>query len=521
MFKNRYKAFSQILISTLIYGILILIPNYRHYPATELQNFISLFAHWGLSTFGLYAIFSIISLNKYIYAITLPIFSIISSTIAFFVWQIDISINSALIESIFLTNAHETFSYASSSLIAFLILTTIISLVLVWWRFQTTWEKPDLYPLILATIISIAIFATTNSLRFNTLMSRAPYSIYTAVNDYFKDKKEINSERLMIGTEAYSKTDSMITVFIIGEALRADHIQMNGYHRVTMPNMEKRGVISLPNIKSPYTHTAASIPYILSRADMNHKERVYNESSFIDIFNNCGFNSSWIANQNPITPFKFFINESNYIYINKPQLSDYSNSPKYDADLIKPFKERVAQINPKKIIILHIAGNHWWYNNNLPEEFIYYKPILKNKNLTLENKERMINSYDNVTLSTDHILNEIIKQLEDKKALLIFLADHGQSFGEEGKWLHANNMPAEQNPACFFWFSEKYKTEYPEKVNALVKNKEKQIDTAFLFHTIIAGSQLTTPYINNEYNLFHTENQSDTAGLEIPTKTGK
>lgn len=501
--KKHFSAFNYILITTLIFSTLILTANYRHYPVSNFRDLLYIMAHWSLSACGLFTFFAIISLNKYVYAILLPLFSVMAFTTAYFVYQIDISINSALIESIFLTNVNEAYSYISRHIVFTIVAAMIISLLMVLWRFKQSWQKQHLFPLLIAVIISSSIFKVTNTVRHNTLTARSPFSFISAFSDYRKDRKEVHSERIMMGKEARTDIDSMITVFIIGEALRADHVQMNGYHRATMPNMEKRGVISLPNIQTPFTHTAASLSYILSRADMDHLERMHTESSFIDIFKSCGFHSSWLANQNPITPFRFFINESHDVFINKPQLSDFSNTPKYDSELLEPFKKSINQSHSKQLIILHIAGNHWWYNNNLPDEFIHYKPILENKTPSRSNKERMINSYDNVTLATDHFINELMKDLDNKKAMLIFLADHGQSFGEEGKWLHANDMPAEQNPACFFWFSNSYQSAHPEQVQVLIDNQNRKINTAFLFHTIVAGSQIQSPFINNLYNLFY------------------
>lgn len=502
-FKQRFPVFFFLLITTLIYSILLLTPNYRHYPIFGFQDLVFVLAHWGLSAFGLFAIFTLLSMNRYIYAILFPIFSIVSAITAYFIWQIDISINSALVESIFLTNMNEALSYASGSLVLFILITTVLTVFMVIWRFKLRWKKQEVYLVFVAGVISAAFFFFTDNIRKNTLTARAPFSYYIAAKDLFNDKKEINAERFMLGDNAISMEDSIITVFIIGESLRADHLQMNGYHRRTMPNMEERGVISLPNVYSPFTYTASSISYILTRADEENRDPMVNESSFVDIFKSCGFHSAWLANQNPIFPFRFFINETDTIYINKPQFSDYSNTAKYDSDLIAPFQNIVNQPNPKKLIILHLAGNHWWYNKNLPDEFIHFKPILENKTLSQSNRERMINSYDNVTLFTDSVINEFMKAVEDKKVLLIFLSDHGESFGENGKWLHANDMPVEQNPASFIWFSDKYRRDHPEKVQILLKSSKKNVDTAFLFHTIIAGSHIQSPYIDNSYNLFY------------------
>jgi lipid A ethanolaminephosphotransferase len=289
---------------------------------------------------------------------------------------------------------------------------------------------------------------------------------------------------------------------------------MNGYHRKTMPRMEQQGVISFPKVFSPYTHTAPSLMYILSRAEQDSLNAMYQESSFVDIFKACSFRTAWLGNQNPVRTFRYFVNECDTVYINKPQLSDFSNLQKLDSDLIEPFSGFIQESNARQLAIIHLAGNHWWYNKNFPDSFAVFKPILQNKVASSENKERMINSYDNVTLFVDFVIDSFMEELGDKNAMLIFLADHGQSFGEDGKWLHANNKPAEQNPACFIWLSDKYKKNYPNKVEALKANQFKEFDTAFLFHTIIHGSNIISPYLKENLSLFSPKFQRELARID-------
>ena len=91
--------------------------------------------------------------------------------------------------------------------------------------------------------------------------------------------------------------------------------------------------------------------------------------------------------------------------------------------------------------------------------------------------------------------------------LLIFLADHGQSFGEQGKWLHTNNTPTEQNPAGFIWLSQSFREKYPEKVESLMSNRSKTINTSFLFHTILHGAAIHSPYLDVRQSLFSPDYQ--------------
>lgn len=488
---------------TLIYSLLILSVNYSHFPYKGFREFLSVVMHWFISSMGIYCILFAISINRYMFLVIFPIFVVITSITAFFTWQFDVSINPALIESLIMTNTREVSNYISFWLILVISLALILSVVIVAYRFQF---KLSFKQLIWGTILFSVCFATFNYIDFKrnkSLLVRSPFSFYYATKKYIKEREELKKERNMIGNDAITTIDSITTIFIIGEALRADHLQMNGYHRITMPKVEQKGAVSLPNVFSPFTHTAQSIPYILTRANEKSQNPMSSESSFINTFNKAGFQTTWLGNQNPIESFRFFIGECDTFIINKPQLSDYSNSKRIDSELLPYFKDIIDLNKSKQLIIIHLLGNHWWYNNNMPDSFIVFKPVLESKIISQSNKERMINSYDNVTLFIDSIIEKIISKVENKTALLIFLSDHGQSFGEDGKWLHANDAPSEKNPACFVWFSAKYKTSFPDKINALEINRLKNINSSFLFHSIICGSGIQTTILENNNSVFN------------------
>lgn len=512
--KKNYPLLLFFIVITIVYSLLILTANYKHFPANGITEWLQIVAHWILSAFGMFCLILVMGANRYLFIVLLPLFTFMASVAAHFTWQFDVSINSALIESMLHTNTGEVMSYVSTPLVLFVLISLGISALTVFLRFRFKWSKREVILAPILFVLCLFIFRVTNRIRYNTMMDRAPYSIYLATKHYLSERKEIKKDRVMLGKDANTNNDSLITVFIIGEALRADHIQVNGYHRVTMPYMERRGVVFLPNIFSPYTHTAQSLPYILTRATEDSLHSINNESSFINAFNTSSFYTVWLGNQNPIRNFRFFVNECDTVLINKPQISDRSNVKKVDSDLIEPFQSIIKKGKPKNLVNLHFIGNHWWYNSNYPDSFAVFTPILENKIVSSANLDRMINSYDNATLFSDFVLDQLISYIEDKKAILIFLADHGQSFGEDGKWLHANNVPAEQNPAGFIWMSDKYKADHPEKVKALLNNRNNMINTSFLFHTIIDGSLIETDVIDFSQSLFSKDFQPETENVD-------
>jgi lipid A ethanolaminephosphotransferase len=506
--QNKYPYILFLLITVIVFSLALLLPNYRHYPVEGMRDVLLIGAHWLASVMGMFCILFILSLNRFVFLLLFPVFLIVASLTAVFTWQYDLSINSALIESLIYTNSSEIYSYISLSLVLFIAFSFFLGVIFVVYRFRVKLTLKQGIIAMGAAIVFFSLFWVQNQKRYNTLMVRSPFSYYLAIREFSKEREEVSKERKMLGLGADTEVDSLTVVFVIGEALRADHLQMNGYTRSTMPNMEKRNVVSLPNIFSPFTHTAQSLPYIFTRASQESLKPVTSESSFIDIFKACKFETAWIGNQNPTKAYRFFVAECDTVFINKPQFSDYSNVKKLDSDLIPLFENQVKVSKSKVLFNIHLKGNHWWYNSNYPDTFAYFQPILTGKTISASNKERMINSYDNSTLFSDYVLEKLISSIEHKDAILVFLSDHGQSFGEEGKWLHANNTAAEQNPAGFIWLSDSYIEKYPEKYKILLSNREKHTETAFLFHTILDAALINSTYLNKQLCLFSSEYQA-------------
>jgi glucan phosphoethanolaminetransferase (alkaline phosphatase superfamily) len=185
-----------------------------------------------------------------------------------------------------------------------------------------------------------------------------------------------------------------------------------------------------------------------------------------------------------------------------PEKSVYNYNEWLDIDLLPFVAKTLEKETPKNLFILHTIGSHWYYNNHYTKQFGKFQPETKSRVINQNQPEEIINSYDNTILYTDFFLNEIIKMLENKNALMIYIADHGETLGEEGMWLHAGDNDASKNPAFIVWYSDQYKNKYPEKVNALIQNKNLRWRTDFLFHSILSGCNIPSIVIHNDLNIF-------------------
>ena len=108
-----------------------------------------------------------------------------------------------------------------------------------------------------------------------------------------------------------------------------------------------------------------------------------------------------------------------------------------------------------------------------------------------------IDMYDNCLLQTDDVLNRIVQQLKDKKAVLLYCSDHGQSFGEQGCYMHggALGVLTQRHVFSFVWYSDKYAAAHPDKINAMRANAEKPLshDDIYLSLLSLAGIECTLP----------------------------
>lgn len=500
-FLKENKFFFIFLFSlSFIYGIIIITPNYLNLPISNTRDFVLIGLHWFYVTFSSFVVIYFLALWKRLFIILFPVFMAISAAMAFYSYKFDITINAAVIGSFFNTNREEAFGLISFQLIIFIAFMILFSVLSSYIRFKKITVKFKAIH-ILIIFLGIILINMVNTIRYNTLNYRIPFSLFYASKEYMHEAKLMKQDKKDISDGAYTKVDSLTVVFIIGEALRADHLGLNGYERNTTPRLEKEKVISFPNIYSEWTHTNSSLPHILTRADSTNPMPVYEETSFISIFNKSGFYTSWIANQIPNKSFLFYVNECDTSIINKPFHSEYNFSKKLDEDLFPEIHKFITNENPKKLAIIHLLGSHWFYPSHYPDAFNYYEPSIEGKTFNNDDKNKIINAYDNSVRYTDYISAEIINMLKNEKSILIFLSDHGEILGENGKWLHAQNTEFEKNPACFIWFSDWYKKEYPEKVNHSLKNQFSKIRTDFLFHTILEAAEIESSVRDSSFSI--------------------
>lgn len=440
---------------------------------------------------------------KWLFAILFPLFSFMGAALAYFRISSSAVITPMLIDVVLNHDTHEGLELITWPLILFVGVAVLLSAFAVWYRFHHI-NIEHSWAYCLVGVVLMLCYLNCYSRVSIGCRNRYPYNACVAVSEYVREYKFPDSRvSPFTPLDKVERTDSLTVVLVLGEALRADHLSLNGYARNTTPHLSvEENLISFPCIYSEYTHTNRSLPHILTRADSVNEELAFSETSFIPAFSESGFKTIWISNQELANTYADFIQECDTSIYAHPEKSPYVYSDFYDLDMLPYISERLSRQYVRDLIIIHTIGSHWYYNLHCPDSLAMFKPITNNRNVKFNTLNQVVNSYDNTIVATDCFLNEVIDELRESNSLLIFLSDHGEALGEGGMYLHANDAESVKHPACFVWMSDKYKTQHPEKFAKVRLNAKKHYRTDFLFPSILDAALIRTEAADTTISIF-------------------
>ena len=338
-----------------------------------------------------------------------------------------------------------------------------------------------------------------------------PFGLAVRGYDFWKERKYLEdlqrqNRRFSFGARQVSQKDtSQIVVIVIGESSRADRWSINGYSRETNPLLKQEpNLVSFSDALTGVAATRLSVPVMLSRKPITQSLRAgFSEKSFITAYKEAGFKTYWMSNQMSFgkfdTPISVFANEADVTqFLN---LGGFTDASSFDGALLVPLETAMADPHPKKLIVLHSLGSHWNYSRRYPQEFDKWQPSLfgiANPAYTnLANKPALNNSYDNSILYTDWFLEQVIKTLKssNKLSAMMYFSDHGETLydGSCKIAFHGHNTQFEFHIPALMWYSDQYKTAYPEKVEQLIRHKRARINTENVFHSLLDLSDIRYP----------------------------
>ncbi|WP_297481534.1 phosphoethanolamine transferase EptA [uncultured Photobacterium sp.] len=303
-----------------------------------------------------------------------------------------------------------------------------------------------------------------------------------------------------------------VVVMVVGEASRSMNYSLNGYARETNPGLSQRNVISFLNVKSCGTATAVSLPCMFSVMNKANYDAITarHQDTAMDILQRAGIDVSWKDNDSGC---KGVCDRVKHVVINAdvdPKLCHDGTC--YDAVLLKNLQAQIDDAKQDTFIVLHIIGSHGpTYDDRYPPEFKIFKPTCNTSNLQECSRKQVTNTYDNTILYTDHILSSVIDILkqDDSKAntAMIYMADHGESLGEDGVYLHGlpySIAPKEQTTVpLILWLSPAY--QHSQHINRQCLQREATaggFSQDNLFHSLLGMMDVKTKVYDAKLDIF-------------------
>ena len=497
-----FKYWLWVVSITIWATLCFVVPDFIDNPIDGWQGIVTQLAYITACGIGNMFVLYLIGCNKYVCATILPIYGIIGAAVAFYRAVFHVTITPMIIEVTLHTNVEEAMGVISWQIIAWVLLNAGISVGFCYVRFKhIRIEREWIHALIV--LLLGTCYLMYNSRLNRSLRQRYPFNLVYNLKDYQMLQRIVSEERIIPKYNLIDVPDSVTIVLVIGEAVRADHLQLNGYDRETTPRLVQRNnLISLPYIYSEQTHTLASLPYILTRADSVHDEYQYTETSFVPIFRNEEFRTSWISNQDLGETFAHFLLECDTSIFANAGKSTYVFSPWVDEELLPILDQLEQKKHARNLYILHTIGSHWYYNNHVPPDYYYFQPVTTNRLITNNSIEQIVNSYDNTIRYLDCFLDSVITRFENQTAIIIYQSDHSEALGENGEYLHANETEQAKHPACVIWYSEKYAQLFSKKIQALHTNQHNRYRTDYLFYSILETVGIKASGENASVNIF-------------------
>lgn len=470
LFKNQWIAIVTIVLFLMLTANMSLISQIKNtYPlnGNHLPFVISLMIFFSLLNAMFITVFSIGKFGKWVIALLL----ILAAQSAYYMDTYGVLIDTIMIGNVMQTDSKEVAGLLNMTM---LLRTCFLGLLPAWivikyWPLTST-VRTDVFHKISAILLmgvllvmivwpSYAGYASFirehRIVRFYANPTYPVYSLVKYVSQQLIAEKYTgpiidtapDAKLVAAGAEKHE-----LVIMVVGETARYDRFSLNGYSRLTNPQLTKENVVSFSHVSSCGTSTRVSVPCmfsVLGRKDYEQDKALARENALDKLMDN-GVAVLWRDNN---SDSKGVATRVQYEDFKSPTMNPVCDKECRDVGMLSGLDDYIAaHQNQDILIVLHQLGNHGpEYYRRYPEQFEQFKPVCKTGELKDCTQEMVDNGYDNAILYTDYFLSKVIQSLkpydDQYETAMLYVADHGESLGEKGLYLHAapyRFAPAEQ-----------------------------------------------------------------------------
>ncbi len=481
----KLKKHKKIILFHLLVNVLVVLfitgASYIHVPLEGFKDTAIYLVHLCVLQITVAGFIYFLSLFKWVFRVLFSFLFVLYCLFSFWAYTQDMSITPSLLQAIFETKTDIAVDLITWPYVLFVSFSLLVLFFILKFHSKINY-KQGWRVFIIPAILCLVAFFVMEKKRPGSLKNRLPYNLILGIDAFYEiPQLQLNHEI----TESVSNTESLKLVFVLGETVRADHLWLNGYERNTTPKLsEKNNLISFPKVFTKHTYTGASVPQILTNQDLTDTIGPY--TSLYAIAQKAGYETTWIGNQTLEKSYAPVAETNKHILLVDEYKSEFSFAKALDEVMLQPM-DSILRRSEKELITLHMIGSHWWYENRYTDQFRKYQPVIDSKYVPSLSAEQMINSYDNTILYLDTFLDNVINRLEKENVptVMVYVSDHGEHLGENGKWLHAQAGDEVKNPAYLIWYSKSFQEKFPEKVHLLCDRSFNPTPTDVVFDHVL------------------------------------
>lgn len=347
------------------------------------------------------------------------------------------------------------------------------------------------------------------------------YSLVKWANQHLSIPESSALEQVAMDTQRVDTGEKHeLVIMVVGETARYDRFSLNGYHKLTNPRLQQENVVSFQQVSSCGTSTGVSVPCmfsVLGRTQYSAQKAKHMENA-LDVLKEHHVSVLWRDNN---SDSKGVATRMAYEDYQSPAHNKVCDTECRDVGMLGGLDEYIqAHHNQDILIVLHQMGNHGpEYYRRYPKSFEQFTPVCHSSDLSKCSQAEIDNAYDNAILYTDYFLSEVIQFLKkydlSHETAMLYVADHGESLGEHGLYLHAAPYmiaPKEQTHVpAILWLGQQF--DYSIKQVQPYKNYPLSHDD--LFCTLLTAYELKSETCQSHYGWL-IANREVRAALKLP-----
>jgi lipid A ethanolaminephosphotransferase len=238
------------------------------------------------------------------------------------------------------------------------------------------------------------------------------------------------------------------------------------------------------------------------KSDYDTQKGLHTEN-VLDVLSHAGVEVIWRDNNSNSKGVADRVRYENY---KTPENNTICEGECRDEGMLVGLEQRIEESDKDMIIVLHQMGEHGpAYYKRYPKAFERFTPTCQTNQLEECSQEEIANAYDNALLYTDYFLSQTIQLLkkyeESMDTAMFYIADHGESLGEGGFYLHG--LPyfiapdAQTHVGSLLWLGKDFPVD-KQKIRNIASNDFSQDN---LFYTLLGLFDVQTEVYKKERDM--------------------